>query len=82
MKQSEKLIISLAADLKNEVDRIESKTATTKNNYGDYLGLFSRITNTPDTARILARALILAGANNAGVRSALAIHGGGPCSIT
>ena len=70
------LVADLAKDLREHVARIEAKPETTQNHYGDYLGLIG-IFDGPDgqSRQILAAALIEAGANPQGVKSALKIYG-------
>ena len=59
--------------LKGAVAAIEASVATTQNHYGDYMGLISRFADDIGQARVLAQALILAGANRQGVASALRV---------
>ena len=71
MKPSNQLIMELAKDLQPEVTEIENKPIkTTQNNYGDYIKWVSLATDKA-AALIIATALIKAGANKAGVQSAL-----------
>jgi len=71
MKSSNQLIMEMAKDLEPEVTKIENKPIqTTKNNYGDYIKWVSLATDKA-AALIIATALIKAGANKAGVQSAL-----------
>lgn len=71
------MIDDLVPDLKPIVQRIERRTRTTQNAYGDYMNLIVQLGK--DDARmrkLIALALLKAGANKAGVRSALKVIGG------
>ncbi len=57
--------------LKSSVDKIELSIATTRNHYGDYMGLIMRFGDSADQRNMMARCLILAGANKQGVEDAL-----------
>ena len=71
MKPSNQLIMEMAKDLQPAVTKIENKPIkTTKNNYGDYIKWVSLATDKA-AALIIATALVKAGANVSGVRSAL-----------
>jgi len=72
-----KLIESIADDMRASVARIESATATTRNHYGRYLQVIS-VTAHGDkrVARIVAAALLAAGANKRGVLDALRAYTG------
>lgn len=64
----------LADDLKDYVAVAEgSPIKTSKNNYARYMGLLEKLSSNRPTARLLAEALVLAGANPQGVSDALAI---------
>jgi hypothetical protein len=66
------LIEDLAADLKPEVNKVENGFATTQHNYGKYGALISAVSGgKSDTAKIIAAALIKAGANPIGVQNGL-----------
>ena len=66
------LINDLAADFKPIVVEIEGSIKTTQNNYGKYGGLIAQLTKgNKDVARIIALALIQAGANSVGVNNGL-----------
>lgn len=70
------LINSLADDVKPEVQRIETKLATTQNHYGDYMTLISTASNgNRQIGKVLSLALVKAGANAQGVASALKVLG-------
>ena len=79
MKKSEKLINSLAQDLKPLVEDIESsKIKKTKNHYGKYLMILSLYAkDNPEHALIIGRALHIAGANLVGLNHALNAMGAG-----
>ena len=70
----EQLIIELAADLAPEVKRIEASAMTTQNHYGNYGSVLTTASGgNKDYAKLIALALIKAGANANGVRSALTV---------
>tara|TARA_R110002020_G_scaffold100198_1_gene237128 strand:- start:85 stop:348 length:264 start_codon:yes stop_codon:yes gene_type:complete len=79
MKKSEKLIHSLAQDLKPLVQEIESsKIKKTQNHYGQYLMILSKYAKgNPEHALILGKALHIAGVNLAGLNHALNAIGAG-----
>ena len=79
MKKSEKLIQSLAQDLKPLVQEIESsKIKKTKNHFGRYLMILSLYAkDNPEHALILGKALHIAGANLTGLNHALNAIGAG-----
>jgi len=62
---------SLVDALKDVVTGIEASVATTRNHYGDYMGLIMRFGDDADQRSMMARVLILAGANEQGVADAL-----------
>lgn len=71
------MIDDLVPDLKPIVQRIERRTRTTQNAYGDYMNLIVQLGK--DDARmrkLISLALLKAGANKAGVQSALKVIGG------
>jgi len=71
-------VIDLAADLKATVARIEASTPTTQNHYGKYLHLITVASHgDARVGRIMAEALIAAGADWRGVGSAFKIAFGG-----
>ncbi len=73
----ESIIDELAIDLKLIVDTVERSTATTRNHYGDYLTI---ITGDPDPVKrkLMALALIRAGAHTQGIVDAMRIAGIAP----
>ena len=72
--QIQSIVNSLVPDLLPEVKRIEQKPATTQNHYGDYMNLLSVLgKNNKGMTNIIALALIAAGANAQGVRSAVSV---------
>ena len=66
------VVTDLAKDFKPIVDKIENtKVKTTQNNYGKYMGFISKMShNDKATMVIVGLALIEAGANHNGVKSA------------
>ncbi len=67
-------INDMAETLKDAVASIEATSfPTTKNNYGTYMALMSQFCDDKGQAKILAVALIKAGANKEGVRAALKV---------
>ena len=79
------LIEGLATDLAPEVKNIEAGIATTQHNYGRYGGLISNLSNgNAKMAKIIAAALIKAGANTVGVKNGLnlMVLGEGPVGWT
>ena len=66
------IVTDLAKDFKPIVDKIENtKVKTTQNNYGQYMGFISKMShNDKATMVIVGLALIEAGANHNGVKSA------------
>jgi len=62
---------ALVDALKDRVTEIEASIATTRNHYGDYMGLMMRFGDDADQRHMMARVLILAGANERGVNDAL-----------
>ena len=79
MRKIDKLIDSLAKDLKPLVQEIESsKVKKTKNHYGKYLMILSKYAKgNQEHALILGQALHIAGANLAGLNHALNAIGAG-----
>ena len=67
------LITDLAGDLKPEVAKIESRIATTRHHYGDYMALLSGIARDKATAKVISMALVEAGANTQGVADAMRV---------
>lgn len=70
-----KLVMDLASDFAPVVKDIESsRYSTTQNNYGRYMSLISSMSKgDKKRAEIIAMALITAGANRSGVKSALQV---------
>lgn len=58
--------------IKPIVVRIESSLPTTKDHYGDYMGILATAKN-PEERKKMAMVLIIAGANKNGVLAALAL---------
>ena len=84
MKHSEKLqaiIDDLVPDMKDIVNTIESNPplmqSITQNNYGAYMDALLRLNPQGDKVvkYVLSQALIIAGANKAGIASALKVIG-------
>jgi len=72
--QIEAMIESLVPDLKGLVKEIEGGHKTTQNHYGRYMSLIAKIGGDSKPMRnIVALALLRAGANRAGVSSALSL---------
>jgi hypothetical protein len=70
------LVNGLADDVRPEVQRIEAKIAITQNHYGDYMNLLSTVSGgNSKVGKLMGMALIQAGANSAGVNSALQVLG-------
>ena len=72
--QIDSLVAEMAADpdIIKLVSHIEESLATTKNHYGNYGSVISRLSNGNKTAAgVIASALVLAGANKTGVSAAL-----------
>lgn len=68
----DQLISDLAGDFAPVVKEIEGGLATTQHNYGRYGALISQMSGgKPGTAKIIAAALIKAGANATGVTNGL-----------
>ncbi len=67
------VIDELADKLREGVAEIEASTPTTRGHYGTYMGLFSQFTDDIGQGRLLAKALIKAGANKQGVNDALRV---------
>ncbi len=69
----DKIINELADSLREGIAEIESNAPTTRGHYGTYMAIISTHAADAGQARILARALIKAGANEQGVNDALRI---------
>jgi hypothetical protein len=63
-----KVVIDIAEDIKPALDDIHAQPATTQNYYADYLRLLSY---KPKHAKMLALAMLYAGANPNGVEAAI-----------
>jgi hypothetical protein len=74
--QLDHIIKELSEGLADTVKAIESGIKTTQNNYGAYMSVLSQIGSDSDdhTKRIVAWALIEAGANQQGVKDAMRAH--------
>jgi hypothetical protein len=71
MTEIDKIVESIADDIRPEVESIEAnKNPTTKGNYGKYLQLLGIFDDTA-SRNVYALALIKAGANQYGVKEAL-----------
>jgi hypothetical protein len=68
------LVTGLASDFKPEVEKIESSIATTKDHYADYMVIIS-IGKTETAQKLIALALLQAGANQDGIFSAKMVLG-------
>ncbi len=71
--KAQEIIDNLAAELREGVAEIEASVPTTRGHYGTYMGLFSQFADDIGQARVLAAALIKAGANEQGVNDALRV---------
>ncbi len=65
------IVEDLASDLRGAVSEIEGSVKTTQDNYGRYLEIIVGSADDDDTRRLIALALLAAGANRDGVRSAI-----------
>ena len=63
-----KVIIDIAKDLKPALDDIHNKPATTQNYYADYMRILSY---RPQHKKLIAIALLYAGANPSGIETAI-----------
>jgi hypothetical protein len=66
-----KEVLAVVEALKARVEDIEASIATTQNHYGDYMGLLMKFADDAGQRKVLAHALVLAGANKQGVADAL-----------
>ena len=66
-------LAALADTLREVVELIEAKAPTTRNHYGDHMGVLSMAAHFASERTTLAKALILAGANGQGVADALRV---------
>ena len=70
----DKLVNELAEDFRPQVTKIETGLKTTQNNYGAYLSLLSQMAKgDKNLAMVFSLAMIKAGANREGIKSALKI---------
>ena len=69
-EELKKLISDLAADLKETVHKIESGPRLTQSHYGKYMSVLS-MAKSQGQKKIMALALLKAGANPTGIKSAL-----------
>lgn len=65
------LVQQIADTFKDYVAETEASIPTTRNHYGDYMGLMLRFADDAGQRAILAKALVKAGANKQGVADAL-----------
>lgn len=72
-ERSEQIIQEVADSLRAWVAGVESGIATTRNHYGDYMGMMLKFADDAGQRRVLAKALIAAGANEQGVADALRV---------
>lgn len=71
----DKVITDMAEEIRPIVQEIEQSIATSQNHYGEYMSVLSQLGDKPGYKRVIAAALVEAGANRKGVRDALAAHG-------
>ncbi len=73
--QAQKVVNKIAMELQPSVKSIESGFKTTKNNYGLYMSLISKLSEGKGTnyTNMICAALIVAGANKIGVMDARSI---------
>ena len=71
-EQALEIVNEIAIELQPIVKNIESTIKTTKNNYGAYMSLISKLSEGKETdyANMICAALIVAGANKNGVMDA------------
>ncbi len=69
----DEFINGMVEDIRPEVVRIESSVETTKGHYGNYMSLLSSLSKDKNVLRLIAMALIKAGANREGVIPAVGI---------
>lgn len=72
-ERSEKINQEIADALKEWVAGVEAGVATTRNHYGDYMGMIMRFADDAGQRGVMAHALIAAGANEQGVADALRV---------
>ena len=73
-RQLDSAILGIANDLQPIVNEIETGIKTTQNHYGRYLSLLS-LGGDSNGMRLVALALVAAGANKRGVADAMKIQG-------
>lgn len=72
--QLDALVNDLATDFKPQVTKIEASIKTTQNHYGRYMALLSQISKgDKHLAMVFSLAMVKAGANREGIKSALQI---------
>jgi len=72
--QLDALVDDLAADFKPQVTKIESGIKMTQNHYGRYMALLSQMAKgDKHLAMVFSLAMVKAGANRDGIKSALQI---------
>lgn len=70
-----KIIAGMADDLKPIVDEIEDSSPLTKDHYGRYLEVFTRLCNSDHKkSRVTLLALLAAGGNSNGVNAAFQVY--------
>ncbi len=67
----QEIVTDLAGDLRDRVKEIERGLKTTQDHYGEYLAIIVGVGGDDTTHKLIALALIEAGANRNGVRSAI-----------
>ena len=67
-KELRDAVINIAETIKPALDDIHANTPTTQNYYGDYMRLLSY---KPERKKVIALAMLYAGANPAGVEAAV-----------
>lgn len=70
-ERSNEHVMAVVDALKSTVADIEASIATTRNHYGDYMGLIMRFADDTGQRTMMAKCLKLAGANEQGVDDAL-----------
>ena len=73
-KELDTAIFDLSNDLREVVSEIESGIKTTQNHYGRYTSLI-HLAEDNNGKRLIALALVVAGADKRGVAAAMKIHG-------
>lgn len=68
------LVNDLATDFKPQIAKIEASTQMSQNHYGRYMSLLSQMAkNDKHLAMVFSLAMVKAGANREGIKSALKI---------